>query len=282
MEERFYMTEAHIRALEHLVFIHCAAEPEQNLAACLLSDPLTIFEGESPGPTVARWMELEPPYDQHTRRQVVDFYRALPQALTIALQQAVCPAKPQKLKARGSLAMLLGYGGSDCGPDCGLPQLDTEATAIALALANDPQVRLPSLAPLIRGIKNPSYHFMATQSHLGFLQTLKFGWSWFAEDEHPQGDDGMTSDFEDIFFAEARDITLIEYLSCIPAISAELPQAANQEPGQQRLLGELEPALSYFLGKPRLEAGVYMRDQQTRGFWRPMASFSQIAQMALA
>lgn len=280
MDQRFHMTTAHIRALQRLVFIHCAAEPEQDLAACLLSDPLTIFAGRNPGATVAAWMGLKPPYDLQTKRRVVEFYLSLPRALSIALQQATCPPKAQKIQARGSLAMLLGYGG-DASSDAQarLPQLDSEATQIALTLAQDPEARFASLAPLIEGIQNPSYYFLPTQSHLGFLQTLRFGWNGF------EGADGMPNesldeaghmnaliaDLADTFFIEPRDITLVEYLSCVPTMAAELPQVANEEAGHQRLLAELEPALSYFLASPRIQPGAYYRCRQTRGFWRPEA-----------
>lgn len=273
MDQRFYITKAHIRALKRLVFIHCAAEPEQGLAACLLSDPLTIFQGQSPGQTLADWMGLKPPFDAATRMRVLDFYHSLPKALSIALQQATCPAAAQKLLARGSLAMLLGYGGSEADSQRDLPQLDEAATRIALALANDPQTRFASLAPLIQGIQNPSYYFLPTQSHLGFLQTLRFGWNWFVNDDE---------EFAELFFAEPSDITLVEYLSYIPAMTAELPQAANQEASQIRLINELEPALSYFLGADGLEEGAYYRCRQTRGYWRPEASRSPAEKRAQA
>ncbi len=264
MDQRFHMTTAHVRALQRLVFIHCAAEPEQDLAACLLSDPLTIFAGQNPGETVARWMGLRPPFDRTCKMRVLDFFHSLPQALSISLQHARCPSKAQQIQARGSLAMLLGYGGdANGGQGVPLPQLDPEATAIALALAQDPQTRFASLAPLIERIQNPSYSFLPTQRHLGFLQTLRFSWT-----DCDVAQTCFDEEVADAFFAEPQNITLVEYLSCIPTMAAELPQVANEEAGLQRLLSELEPALAYFLSAPLLQPGTYYRCRQTRGFWR--------------
>lgn len=259
MDQRFTLTTAHLRALRRMVFVHSPAENDAGLSACLLSDPLASFGGHSPGALLASWLGLKPPFDRATRLKVLDFYQSLPCALSLILQHSACPKAPQRLVAKGSLAMLLGYGHSAQSHSDNLPRLSPEATDIALALAQDPQTRFTSLVPLIDGIDHPQFRFLPSQQHLGLLQTLRFDWSWFESQ-----DEG----FADLFFAGTNNLTLVEYLERIPTIAAELPQTANQDPEQARLVSELEPALGYFLSRSRAQAGTYFRCRQTRGFWR--------------
>lgn len=271
MDQRFTLTKAHLRALRRLVFVHSPAEAEAGLSACLLSEPLATFGGHSPGEQLALWLGLKPPFDGTTRLKVLDFYQSLPRALSLILQQATCPKAPQRLVAKGSLAMLLGYGHSAQSHSVDLPRLSPEATDIALALAQDPQTRFSSLVPLIDGIDHPSYRFLPSQQHLGLLQSLRFDWSWFeAQDEA----------FADLFFASTKNLTLVEYLERIPTIAAELPMAANQDPAQARLISELEPALGYFLSRSRVPVGPYFRCRQTRGYWRREAALAPLQAQA--
>ncbi len=266
MDKRFTLTSAHLRALRRFVFVHSPADPEMGHAACLLSDPLAMFGGHSPGQQLARWLGLKPPYDQQIRRQILDFYRDLPCALSIVLQHATCQATPQRLVAKGSLAMLLGYGNSPQGALSEVPRLSPEATEIALGLATDPTMRFDSLVPLIEGIEHPSFRFLPTQQHLGLLKSLHFDWSWF---------ESNCEGFAELFFAETRNLTLVEYLERIPTLVAELPLAANQDLAQARLVSELEPALGYALTRSRVQAGTYYWCRQTRGLWRREAEALQ-------
>lgn len=271
MDQRFTLKTAHIRALRRTVFVHAPAEPEAGLGACLLSDPLASFGGRSPGVQLAAWLGIKPPFDRSTRLKVLDFYQSLPRALSIILQHASCPKTPQRLVAKGSLAMLLGYGHSAQSHSSDLPRLSPEATDIALILAQNPQTRFASLVPLIEGIDHPSYSFLPSQQHLGLLQSLRFDWSWF---------ESQDEDFAELFFASADNLTLVEYLERIPTITAELPAAANQDPAQFRLISELEPALGCFLSRSRVQAGTYFRCHQTRGYWRREADLAPLQAQA--